>query len=176
MPNAGRLREALRDLELLVCVDVFVSRTASLAHVPPATTPLQRPDLPFVFPLLLGMQARPYLRATDAVVPPDDEQRDGRRSTSTSRACGVGLFGSVAARRAVEARCVACTGLGAAERGEGVPRSGSLTGLLRLGGKGASRTLLRERHGWLRPDHAGGDFLGSAASPTTAACNSHRRC
>jgi len=104
MPNAARLRDAFRDLELLVCVDVFLNETASLAdYVLPATAPLQRPDLPFVFPLLLGMQSRPYLQATTAVVPPDGEQRD--ESTiylDLARACGTGLFGSTAARRAVE--------------------------------------------------------------------------
>ena len=161
MPNAGRLREALQDLELLVCVDVFVNETASLAHyVLPATTPLQRPDLPFVFPLLLGMQARPYLQATDAIVPPDDEQRDEATIyLDLARACGVGLFGSVAARRAVEALRRVHRWL-RPERGEGVPQEWILSGLLRLGGEGRFTDLLRERHGRLRPDHAGGDFLG----------------
>src|SRR5690606_35587913 len=59
MANAGRLREAFAELELLVALDIQPSETAHLAHyVLPCTSPLQRPDLPFVFPLLLGMQSR----------------------------------------------------------------------------------------------------------------------
>ncbi len=65
-----------------------MTETASLAHyVLPATTPLQRPDLPFVFPLLLGMQARPYLQATDAVVPPDDKTRSIGLRLGTTLCC-----------------------------------------------------------------------------------------
>jgi anaerobic selenocysteine-containing dehydrogenase len=48
-----------------------MSRDGELAHyVLPCTSPLQRPDLPFVFPLMLGCSATPYLQATRAVVPP----------------------------------------------------------------------------------------------------------
>lgn len=161
MPNAGRLRDALADLELLVCVDVWLNETASLAHwVLPATTPLQRPDLPFVFPLFLGMQARPYLQATDAIVPPEGEQLDEATIyLRLARACGVGLFGSKAAQRAVEllGRLQARLRPG---RGDGVPQEWILSMLLRLGGEGRFADLLRKRHGRLRPDHAGGDYLG----------------
>ncbi|MEZ5504446.1 MAG: molybdopterin-dependent oxidoreductase [Gammaproteobacteria bacterium] len=77
MANSERLRDALKELELLVVTDIYLNETASLAHyVLPATSPLQRPDLPFIFPLFLGMQSIPYLAATDAVVPPQGEQRD----------------------------------------------------------------------------------------------------
>ncbi|MFM7735216.1 MAG: molybdopterin-dependent oxidoreductase [Alphaproteobacteria bacterium] len=161
MPNAGRLREALSDLELLVCVDVWLNETASLAHwVLPATTPLQRPDLPFVFPLFLGMQARPYLQATDAVVPPEGAQLDEATIyLRLARACGVGLFGSKAALRAVELLSRLHARLHP-ERGDGVPQEWILSALLRLGGEGRFPALLRDRHGRLRDDHAGGDFLG----------------
>ena len=162
MPNAGRLRDALRELELLVCVDVFLNETASLAnYVLPATAPLQRPDLPFVFPLFLGMQARPYVQATQAVVPPEGEQRDEATIyLQLARACGVGLFGSQVAQRAME--------IGGRvhrwvhpERGDGVPQEWILSALLRLGGEGSFGRLLAERHGRLRASHAGGDFLGA---------------
>jgi formate dehydrogenase len=161
MPNAARLRDAFRHLELLVCVDVFLNETASLAHyVLPATAPLQRPDLPFVFPLLLGMQSRPYLQATQAVVPPDGEQRDEATIyLDLARACGTGLFGSTAARRAVELLARLHQRLHP-ERGAGVPQEWLLSGLLRLGGEGGFAGLLGARHGRLRPDHDGGDFLG----------------
>ena len=161
MPNSARLRDALRDLELLVCVDVFLNETASLAHwVLPATSPLQRPDLPFVFPLFLGMQARPYLQATEAVVPPDGLQRDEATIyLDLARACDVGLFGSKVARRAMELLSRLHARLHP-ERAPGVPQEWILSALLRLGGEGRFDALLGQRHGRLRPDHAGGDFLG----------------
>lgn len=96
MPNAARLRNALGQLELLVVTDIYLNETASLAHyVLPATSPLERADLPFVFPLFLGMQSRPYIAATDAVVEPAGEQRDEATIyTQLARACGVSLFGA----------------------------------------------------------------------------------
>ena len=58
-PTRGRLREAFEQLELLVTVDIFKNETGSLAHyVLPATSPFERPDLPFIFPLMLGLQAQ----------------------------------------------------------------------------------------------------------------------
>jgi len=96
MPNAARLRQALGQLELLVVTDIYLNETASLAHyVLPATSPLERADLPFVFPLFLGMQSRPYIAATDAVVEPAGEQRDEATIyTQLARASGVSLFGA----------------------------------------------------------------------------------
>ncbi|MEO1273699.1 MAG: molybdopterin-dependent oxidoreductase, partial [Myxococcota bacterium] len=71
MPNSKRLREAVQTLDLLVVLDIFLNETASEAHyVLPTTSPFQRPDLPFLFPLFLGMQSRPYLQATRPIVPP----------------------------------------------------------------------------------------------------------
>ncbi len=70
MANAGRLRKAFEKLELLVTLDLFKNETGSVAHyVLPCTSPLERPDLPFIFPLMLGLQERPYLQATDALLP-----------------------------------------------------------------------------------------------------------
>ncbi|HKY89593.1 MAG TPA: molybdopterin-dependent oxidoreductase, partial [Nevskiaceae bacterium] len=96
MPNAARLRRAMGELELLVVTDIYLNETASLAHyVLPATSPLERADLPFVFPLFLGMQSKPYVAATDAVVAPTGEQRDEATIyTQLARACGVSLFGA----------------------------------------------------------------------------------
>lgn len=96
MPNAGRLRDALQTLDLLVVTDIYLNETASLAHyVLPATSPLERADLPFVFPLFLGMQTRPYIAATDAVVEPPGQQRDeATLYTQLARACGTPLFGA----------------------------------------------------------------------------------
>ena len=162
MPNAGRLREAFSKLELLVTVDLFKNETGSLAHyVLPATSPLERPDLPFIFPLMLGLQATPYLQATRAVIRPDGEQRDEATIyLDLCRAAGVGLFGSRVAQKALEGlkRLHSRRSPGEAPS---LPLEGLLSVLLRLTGQGGFDALAAHRHGRLRPPHAGGDFLGT---------------
>ncbi len=94
MPNSARLRSALEQLELLVVTDIYLNETASLAHfVLPATSPLERADLPFVFPLFLGMQSKPYIAATEAIVETTGEQRDEATIyTQLAKVSGVSLF------------------------------------------------------------------------------------
>jgi len=155
MANAGRLREAFQELELLVCLDIQMSETASVAtHVLPCTSPLQRPDLPFIFPLMLGLQRRPYLQATRAVVPPQGEQRDEATIyLDLAKASGTPLFGSRVAQGLLE--------MARSFTGDGtVPQETLLSLLLRSTGQGSFKKLLRQRHGRLRDDHAGEDFLG----------------
>ena len=54
MPNAEKLKKAFKSLEVLICLDIQPGETCSVAtHVLPCTDPLQRPDLPFIFPLPL---------------------------------------------------------------------------------------------------------------------------
>lgn len=162
MPNANRLRRAFQELELLVVLDVLPTETASLAHyVLPCTSPFQRPDLPFVFPLMLGLQTRPYLQATRAVVAPEGEQRDEATIyLDLARACGKPLFGSRVAQRALE---IAKTlhSRRAPEAQPAVPQEALLSLLLRATGQGGFRSLLEHEHGRLRPPHAQDDFLGS---------------
>lgn len=159
MPNAGRLREALRALSLLVVVDVFLTETASEADwVLPATSPLERPDLPFIFPLLLGMQRRPYLQATRAVVPPPGAARDEATIYhDLARACGVGLWGSKAATAALTGWRALARRLGST--GGEIPQEAILSGILRAGGEGSFPGLLRARSGRLRPPNLPGSFL-----------------
>ena len=104
MPNSGRLREAFQQLELLVVLDILPTETASLAtHVLPCTTPFERPDLPFAFPLLMGMQSRPYLQATRAIVSPSGEQRDEASIyLDLARSCNAPLFGSGLLQKTLE--------------------------------------------------------------------------
>lgn len=157
MAGAGRLREAFEQLELLVVLDILPNETAALADVVlPCTSPLQRPDLPFVFPLWLGMQARPYLQATRAVIPPEGEQRDEATIyTQLARACGAPLFGSWAVQLAAEL-AMRVSSRGGAPR---LPLEGLLSLLLRVT-RQPGFDALADGHGRLRPDHAGGDFLG----------------
>ncbi|MFO0710905.1 MAG: molybdopterin-dependent oxidoreductase [Sandaracinus sp.] len=163
MANAGRLREAFQSLELLVTVDIYRNETGSLAHyVLPATSPFERADLPFIFPLMLGLQSKPYLQATRPVVPPEGAQRDEASIyLELCRAAGVGLFGSSIAQLGLEA----LVGVRSAFQGEGeqpgLPQEALLSLLLRLTGQGSFGELLEHPHGRLRPDHVPGSFLGA---------------
>lgn len=161
MANAGRLREAFEKLELLVALDIQPSETARLAHyVLPCTSPLQRPDLPFVFPLLLGMQSRPYLQATQAVLPPTGEQRDEASIyLALARAAGLGIFGSKIAQRGLEL-LQAWHSRKHPTREPALPQEFLLSLLLRVTGQGSFGQLLAATHGRLRPDHQGNTFLG----------------
>ena len=155
MSDAAKLRRAFRKLELLVVLDILPSETAAIAdYVLPCTSPLQRPDLPFIFPLMLGLQTTPYLQATRAVESPRGEQRDEASIyLQLARACGVSLFGSRLVQRGLEL---------AARRARGrVPQEAMLSGLLRATGHGSFARLLGSPHGRRRPDHAPGSFLGS---------------
>jgi anaerobic selenocysteine-containing dehydrogenase len=63
MANSNKMRKAFQKLELLVTLDVFPNETGSVGHyMLPCTNPLERPDLPFVFPLMLGLQTKPYIQ------------------------------------------------------------------------------------------------------------------
>ena len=162
MAGGERLRSALGELDLLVVTDIFLNETASLAHyVLPATSPFERPDLPFVFPLMLGLQTRPYLQATRRVVEPAGQALDEATIYhELARTSGISLFGSSLAQGLV-------TGLrrlfgrrhdsGIRE----VPQELLLSLLLRFTGNGSFRKLLREPHGRPRPEPCGGDFLGA---------------
>ena len=98
MANSERLSDAFDQLDMLVVTDIYMNETASKAHyILPATSPLQRPDLPFIFALFLGMQSKPYLSATDAIVAPKGLQRDvASIYTDLATASGVSLFDSKA--------------------------------------------------------------------------------
>jgi formate dehydrogenase len=162
MPNAGRLRRAFEELELLVVLDVLPTETASLAHyVLPCTAPLQRADLPFIFPLMLGLQTKPYLQATRPVVPPQGEQRDEATIyLDLARACGAPLFGSRVAQRGLE---MAKAWHSRRHPGEqpSVPQEALLSLLLRITGQGSFKKLLAHEHGRLREPHRDADFLGT---------------
>ncbi len=162
MANSGRLKEAFSKLELLVVLDILPNETASLAHwMLPCTVPFQRPDLPFIFPLMLGLQVKPYLQATEAVEAPRGAQRDEASIyLDLCRACGVDLFGSKVAQKALESMASFGQGTQGLDHPT-LPQRGLLSTLLRLTGQPSFRSLAKERHGWRRPDHAPASFLGS---------------
>ncbi len=161
MANSGRLREAFKQLELLIVLDIFPTETASVAtHVLPCTSAFQRPDLLFVFPLMLGLQSKPYLQATEEVIPPQGEQRDEATIyLDLARAAGLPLFGSGAVQRALE---LAKAGHSLRKRGRqpSVPQEILLSALLRATGQGSFKKLVNEPNGRPRPEHEANNFLG----------------
>ncbi len=161
MANSGRLRDALGRLELLVTLDIFKNETGSLAHfVLPCTSPLERPDLPFIFPLMLGLQTKPYLQATRALLDPPGEARDEATIyLDLCRASGVSLFGSRAAQGLLGAMRAVASWLGRRGGQPSLPQELLLSLLLRLCRQPSFRRLLGEPHGVLRDPHREGDFL-----------------
>jgi anaerobic selenocysteine-containing dehydrogenase len=161
MAISERLRDAFKELELLVVLDIQPSETASVAtHVLPCTSPFQRPDLPFVFPLMLGLQSKPYLQATRAIVPPKGEQRDEATIyVDIAKASGVNLWGSAVAQRGMEL-AKALSSMGRGNKQPSIPQELLLSGLLRATKQGSFKKLLKEKHGRLRPAHEPGSFLG----------------
>jgi formate dehydrogenase len=73
VPGSVALEAALEELDLLVCIDLYVTDTARKAdYVLPATTFLEREDLPLPF---LQNHLTPYIAWTEAVVAPRGEAR-----------------------------------------------------------------------------------------------------
>ena len=67
------LRKALEQLDLLVVIDLYRSATGEIAHyLLPSTDMFERPDINITG---LGMQYRPYVQYTDAVVAPQGERK-----------------------------------------------------------------------------------------------------
>jgi anaerobic selenocysteine-containing dehydrogenase len=68
-----RLRKAFEQLDLLVVIDLYRNATGELAHyLLPSTDMFERPDINITG---LGMQYRPYVQYTDAVVAPREERK-----------------------------------------------------------------------------------------------------
>lgn len=93
VPGATALDAALDELDLLVCVDLYVSETGRKAdYVLPATTFLEREDFPLPF---LQNYLTPYVTWTDAVVPPRGEARQEWRvidELATRMGIGIGAL------------------------------------------------------------------------------------
>ena len=74
VPDPTRLRAAVKQLDLLVSIDLFVNETGRQADfVLPGTTWLERDDVPLAF---LPFFVRPFVQWTDAVVDPAGEARE----------------------------------------------------------------------------------------------------
>jgi formate dehydrogenase len=163
MANSGRLKKAFSELELLVTLDLFVNETGSLAHyVLPATTPLERPDLPFIFPLMLGLQKKPYMQATRAILESPGEQRDEATIyLQLCKAAGIGLFGSQVAQKALEGLLWLHSFFQKRGAQPSLPQELLLSLLARVTGQGSFDALIENHpHGRLREANLPEDFVG----------------
>ncbi len=164
MANSGRMKKAFESLELLVTLDLFLNETGSVAnYVLPATSPLERPDLPFIFPLMLGLQKKPYMQATRAIVETDGEQRDEATIyVQLCKAAGINLFGSAVAQKLLEG----LLGVSSRFRDQGkqpaLPQEALLSVLLRITGQPGFETLIEHfPHGKLGEANGPDRFVGS---------------
>jgi len=156
MADGARLQQAFEKLELLITLDIAPTETASAGHyMLPCTAPLERPDLPFIFPLMLGMQVRPYLQATQPVLDvPGDTRDEATIYTDLASAAGVSLFGS----RIFQTIVRWTKKRRGTDSYKSVAQQGLLNIILRLCGQTGFRGLLG--HGVAQAAHTGGDFLG----------------
>jgi anaerobic selenocysteine-containing dehydrogenase len=125
----------------------------------PCTSPLERPDLPFIFPLMLGLQAKPYLQATQRVVRPEGEVRDEATIyVDLARAADAPMFGSRLFQRVLEIARNRHSKKHPDEQ-PAVPQEAFLSVLLGLCGQQSFDALLRQPHGVMGEPHRDNDFL-----------------
>ncbi len=162
MANSNKLRKAFQELELLVTLDILPNETGSLAHyMLPCTSPVERPDLPFIFPLMLGLQTKPYLQATKSIIKPIGEVRD--EATIYVDLCkhsGVNLFGSKLAQLFMENLKKLKSFRQKETEQPALPQEFVLNLLLKVCRQPGFKKILKNKHGLMRNPHQPGDFLG----------------
>lgn len=91
VPNSGALRQALQELELLVSLDLYVNETNRHAdYVLPATTMLERDDLPIGF---AACSPTVFAQSTEAVIAPYGQARqEWEVYADIARRMGLSLF------------------------------------------------------------------------------------
>lgn len=94
LPGSAAVDAALDELDLLVCIDLYVTDTGRKAdYVLPATTFLEREDFPLPF---LQNHLTPYVTWTEPVVPPRGEARQEWEiidDLARRMRLGIGAFG-----------------------------------------------------------------------------------
>ena len=161
MGNSSRVRDAMSKLELLVSIDIFRNETSSLAHyILPPTSFFEKPGIPFIFPLMCGLQLRPYLQATDALLEPTGEERHEHEIyIDLTQACGRRIFDSRLAHGFFY-RNLRWLRSGGLRSKIALSKKNILSLILRFTGQGGFKKLLGKPHGVLRPAHKPGSFLG----------------
>ena len=160
MANSNRLREAMSSLELLVTLDIYPNETGMIGnYMLPCTSPLERPDLPFIFPLMLGLQTKPYLQATKALITPDGEQRDEASIyMDLCRHSGISLFGSRIAQTFVSTMTSVFSFV-KKKKYRTVPQELMLNLILKSSKQIGFKKLLKHKHGYKLEEHQVGSFV-----------------
>jgi anaerobic selenocysteine-containing dehydrogenase len=157
----GRLTRALGELELLVSIDLFRNETGNLAHyILPATTWMERPEIPYALQSFAGCTPTPYMIYADALLePPPGVRHEWWMYTRLADELGVTLFGNRLASAAL--KIAARLDRTPLRRFVSLPHL-ILNGLLKKGGlPGGKKMSERHPHGLLLPRGEGGDFLGT---------------
>ncbi len=157
----GRLDEAMAQLDLLVSIDHVRNETGSLAHyLLPATTWLERPEIPYALQSFAGCTPTPYMIYADAVLePPPGVRPEWWMFVRLADELGATLFGN----RMASAAAKTVARLWETKVGRRLDVPGLLIdGMLRKGGLPGRKKMAREHpHGILLPEQEGGDFLGT---------------
>ncbi|MBN1834709.1 MAG: molybdopterin-dependent oxidoreductase [Spirochaetales bacterium] len=165
LPDSNKVRSALQQLELLVCVDLFRSVTGNYAHyLLPAASFLQRADVNYIFQSLVGITDVPVLNYSDRVLEPaGEEKQEGWIYAGLAAAADLPFMGSHLLTRLIRVgRTVSRLG----RIGRLLSAALTLTPerifglLLLLSGKTTLRRMRRRPHGLLLPPHQPGSFLG----------------
>lgn len=158
---SGRLDEALESLELLVSIDLFRNEVGDLAHyVLPATSWLERPEVPYALQSLAGCCPTPYMIYADAVLePPPGVRHEWWIYTRLAAEMGVTLFQNRAVSAlAKSAARIAYTGVGRSLPGPEL----LIDGMLKGGGLPGRKVMSKDHpHGLLLPENPGDNFLGT---------------
>jgi len=159
-PN-GRLERALRELELLVSIDLFRNEVGDLAHyVLPATTWLERPEMPYALQSFAGCTPTPYMIYAEGVVaPPPGVRPEWWMYARLADELGVTLFGNKLASGAAKlAARLYDSPLRKVAPGPELLMDGMLKGA-KLPNR---KKMIRDHpHGLLLPENPGDNFLGT---------------
>jgi anaerobic selenocysteine-containing dehydrogenase len=150
VPNGDELEAALSELELMVAIDLYVTDTSRHAdYILPATTFLEREDLPLAF---FTFSTTPYIQWTEPVVAPRGEARQewqiieaiaSRLGTTPASAWPMRALGKLGVR--LSPRRLADLGLRLGPKGDlfGLRRGGLSLAALRRAPHGI---VLADRH------------------------------
>jgi anaerobic selenocysteine-containing dehydrogenase len=158
----GHLRAALESLELLVSIDLFRNETGNLAHyILPATTFLERGDVPYALQSMAGNMPVPYITYTDPVLePPPGVRPEWWIWVRLADAAGATLFGNRLVHRALvwNAHASRVPGL----RRLAITPDKMISAMLKKAGLPNARRMRRDHpHGMLLAPNQPGSFLGT---------------
>jgi anaerobic selenocysteine-containing dehydrogenase len=157
----GRLEKALGELELLVSIDLFRNETGNLAHyILPATTWMERPEIPYALQSFTACTPTPYMIYSDALLePPAGVRHEWWMFVRLAEALGVTLFGNRLASAAL--KLAARLDRTPLRRLVSLPHL-LFDGMLKKGGLPKGRKMVENHpHGILLPGNSGENFLGT---------------